>query len=196
MGRGRTQNETPKKEDTPLLSQMSWLNEDDQDDDDASTRKGTPRDSNDDDSHLSDHRPIGHIIFAMINTVAVMASACMFFSQVITLVISNVDWIQGILRFYVILFCAMFVMAELEITLLSIVSSPKFLDDWTFRGFLYSFVGMIGVEESYSVQVPTHSSKGFALIVGKFASIFIKASSLTMFLIGGESFQNYFILLD
>lgn len=63
-------------------------------------------------------------------------------------------WLQKVLRAYQILFCAIFVSSEFRLE-----NKLKFLpalQNWVTRGFLYTFVSVIGYEgESLQIQLST-----------------------------------------
>lgn len=133
---------------------------------------------------LQPRRNCCHMIFVFIGTITAVSAACMALSQVLSLVVAKVTWMQGLLRFYICIFDLCFILTELEVDFF--LQRFRTFDNWIFRGFIYSFVGLIGVEESYSVQMRgkfVHS--GFKpSFSGKVASIFIKVSSLCVFLLG------------
>lgn len=72
---------------------------------------------------------------------------------------------------------------ELEIPIPFIKDSAIF-NNWTSRGFLYSFIGLIGMEEAYSSRVEDlvgHASDSFHVA---WVPMFMQISSWIMFAIG------------
>ena len=53
---------------------------------------------------------------------------------------------------YISFFCVSFILVESDIPVPFLKDSP-ILNNWISRGFLYSFIGLIGVQEAYSERV-------------------------------------------
>lgn len=88
--------------------------------------------------------------------------------------------IQHILRVYVLVFCTMFLLAELQFDqFLKLVPPMK---NWIYRGFLYSFVGIIGIEESYAALAEEYPRK--PSFQEEMVSLFLRITSYAMFAVG------------
>lgn len=85
-----------------------------------------------------------HNVFVIHSLIALLVSLAMVVSQVLLIVYvrTSEEIIQDILRGYVIIFSFFFMLAELQIE--TIVQFVPALKNWTFRGFLYTFVATIG----------------------------------------------------
>eukprot|EP00978_Attheya_sp_CCMP212_P006353 scaffold14384_cov48-Attheya_sp.AAC.1 len=90
-----------------------------------------------------------HYVFVLISLLAVVASFCVIISQLI--VARKGTFLQYLLRVYMMLFCTGFILTELEVDIF-LKWMPAF-GNWVFRGFIYSFIGVVCAEEAYSVQV-------------------------------------------
>jgi len=119
-------------------------------------------------------------MFSVIEALAILVSGLQILAQVVTFAILKGNFIQLLLRAYVVLFSVLFILAELRFDwFLKFAPSLK---SWINRGFLYSFVGVIGVEESYASlaeQYPQMPS-----IKQQFTSVFLKIASYGMIFIG------------
>jgi hypothetical protein len=117
----------------------------------------------------------------VVSALAVLVSAVMFCAQVATFSISEGFSIEHLLRFYMMAFCIMFILAELRL--------EKFLDllpsfnNWVYRGFLYSFNGVIGAEMSKAMlaELYPHGPGPFQQV----ASLMLMIASYSMFALGG-----------
>lgn len=125
-------------------------------------------------------RSCGYMFFFIISAVTVIAAASMALSQVLTVIVVKVPFLQFLLRLYVFIFCFAFILTEFEAPFF--VKRFSSFDNWIFRGWIYSFVGLIGVEEAHAKElqgeVKNHVFK--ASISGKALSYFIMISSLVL----------------
>ena len=74
-------------------------------------------------------------------------------------------------------FCILFIFAELRLKCFLV---PSF-DSWIYRGFLYSFVGLIGVEMSKSTLVDSEDSDAMSV---QSKSLLLAVASYSMFSMG------------
>jgi hypothetical protein len=82
------------------------------------------------------------------------------------------DPVQFALRIYVALFCLIGVLVETEVQappcFKRIKKEGGLLHNWIWRGFLYSFLGLVGCEEGIAVQTellhPSHNSEPSKMI--------------------------------
>lgn len=140
------------------------------------------------------HRTCCHRIFNLITFIAVVTLICLLLTQALPLFfVKGVSVLQYTLRCYVSIFCLIFILTELDAPL-NFLRSSKSLQNWISRGFLYSFVGLIGAEESLAVRVqdvlqqhPEMGAGAFQLNVSWLA-VFIQVSSWVMVGVGGAYF--------
>jgi hypothetical protein len=105
-------------------------------------------DNADDDAHeeLQPHRRKIHKLFFFISVVAMIAALSMATGQIVGLVFKKLGPIQWVLRGYVIALCLLVLFNELEMSKLA--RENMILHNWVCRGLLYSFIGVIGLEEN------------------------------------------------
>ena len=86
-------------------------------------------------------------------------------------------------RLYLSIFCLIFILVESRIPFLNGV-----IQNWILRGFLYSFFGLIGMEQDLAIRVEEISA-GSASVLGPdfltlFAMLFINITAWTMISVG------------
>jgi hypothetical protein len=74
----------------------------------------------------------------------------------------------------------MFILAELQFERFLKLVPP--MNNWIYRGFLYSFVGIIGVEQSYAALAEEYPK--MPSIQEELASLFLRVTSYAMFVVG------------
>lgn len=80
-------------------------------------------------------------------------------------------------------FCFVFLLVEWDVKL-PFVQSSNLLQKWFSRGFIYSFVGLTGMEMSYSLRIEdlvSHSSEKFRI---SWMPLFMEISSWLMIVTG------------
>lgn len=87
-----------------------------------------------------------HKIFVFVSIVAGLTSFNMGLGQFVGMVYFKVDPIQYVLRVYIIALCALMVLTELEWT--KMTRESRLLNNWVSRGCVYSFIGVLGLEEN------------------------------------------------
>lgn len=125
-----------------------------------------------------------HLIFTFISLVTIIASACLLLTQIVPLLIdaSQVSILQTALRCYVSIFCLIFIAVEFDIPI-RFVRKSEILQNFIFRGFLYTFIGLIGAEESLAFQFEDALKKDGMMpdgVTSYRASLFIQISSWLM----------------
>jgi len=127
------------------------------------------------------HKPCGYRFFMVFSGTATVVSLLMFGTQIAScLVIPNEHFVQYLLRVYVMVLCVAFVLAECQVGFF-LRRVPAFAS-WFHRGFLYSLVGVVVMEESFATigqafpQLPTAE---FHLV-----SVLLQVVSTAMFSIG------------
>jgi hypothetical protein len=80
------------------------------------------------------------------SAIAVIASFLMALGQLIGMLYQKEGPIQYVLRIYVILLCFLAILTELEWT--AFARESAILRFWVTRGFFYSFIGILGLEEN------------------------------------------------
>ena len=122
------------------------------------------------------------IIFHTLRLAAVLISLAMIVAQGLTLVVLDEGVFEGILRLYIFVFCVLFMLAELEY----FQDKIPFLVGWIHRGVMYSFIGVIGVEEASNVKITrnaiTHKVK--ESFVGRISATYVWTASVVMFCLG------------
>ena len=129
-------------------------------------------------------RSWGYSLFVIFSSLCVLVTGMMVLAQVTNLAfLGNANKggiIQDVLRVYTLLFCVMFILSELRFEQFLKLVPP--LKNWFYRGFLYSFVGVIGVEESYAALAEEYPQ--IPGLKEQTASLFLKITSYAMFSIG------------
>lgn len=121
-----------------------------------------------------------HMFFVAISTLSIAVLACMSVSQIILLSKKKVPFLQFSLRLYILIFCLVFILVELDWPPGIMKSLPT--NNWLMRGWLYSFLGLVGMEEAFAVLVSESSSSN--ILASDLVSIFIQVSSWGMVSIG------------
>ncbi|KAL7525617.1 hypothetical protein ACHAWF_003819, partial [Thalassiosira exigua] len=126
-----------------------------------------------------------HLLFDAVRYLAVLASFLMFAQQAVPLLVLRKEstWLQIAVRSYLAIFCLSFMIAESRIPFLKRISSPH--DGWVLRGFLYSFVGLVGMEQDIAIKATDIASLGPASILGPdygtlFATLYMSVSAWIM----------------
>jgi hypothetical protein len=119
-------------------------------------------------------------VFIFIGVVAILVAALMVVVQITSLAVLDGFVIQYILRCYLIVLSVMFILAEIPVETF-LTCAPVF-KNWVHRGFLYTFVGVVGFEESYAIlaQDDAHFQGDWEHWIALLLSI----TSVSMFCIG------------
>jgi hypothetical protein len=120
--------------------------------------------------------------FRAVRFVGVIVSISTIVAQALTLIMADESIFQAILRFYIELLCVCFILAELDMFQQQLFFFVPFLQ----RGFMYTFIGLIGVEEAETVKISqnarTHRVQ--STLGGKTAGLVIFVASFAMIAVG------------
>jgi hypothetical protein len=108
--------------------------------------------SNDDDDELHPKKSCTHRLFRFVKFLAILAALAMTIGQFVGIAFHYVGPIQYVLRVYMIGFCIVMILNEME--WISFIYQSSLLSNWISRGILYSFVGTIGISQ-YTTEAPT-----------------------------------------
>lgn len=89
------------------------------------------------------HRSCALSCYKLISSFAILVSAVLLGTQIAAMAAFHVWVIPNVLRFYIAAFCILLILTELRME--SLVQYMPTYDNWVYRGFLYSFIGLIGV---------------------------------------------------
>lgn len=131
----------------------------------------------------SSKRSCAHRFFRFVKFLAVVSSLMLFVGQCVAIFYGRASRVQVVLKLYVMAFCILIIMTEMEWTRLA--TESKLLVNWMGRGFSYSFVGLVSVEEN-DVMVRFINVS----LAGKTQLMFIEAVAYMMVGVG----VIYFIL--
>jgi hypothetical protein len=114
-------------------------------------------------------------IFIMISTVAVLVHASLLVGQILPIfAVSDVDNLQIALRVYMSVFLVAFICIETEVILRT---SSTLGNNFMLRGVMYSFVGLIGVEQSAAIRVDMSHGNHIASVWAQISSLVLHISA-------------------
>lgn len=88
-----------------------------------------------------------HRFFRFVKFITVVSSLMLFIGQCVAIFYGPASRVQIVLKLYVMAFCCrLVIMNEMEWTRLA--TDSRLLTNWMGRGFSYSFVGLVSVEEN------------------------------------------------
>lgn len=129
-------------------------------------------------------------IFHLLQGVAVVSALCLLITQAIPIALAvatsypdEMNFLGLALKVYISLFCILFVLVEANVNFPFIRTSPL-LQTFLSRGFIYSFLGLICVEEAYSERVKDLVSHGKDAFHVGWLAIFMQISSWFMLGVG------------
>mmetsp|Transcript_31568 Transcript_31568/g.65945 ORF Transcript_31568/g.65945 Transcript_31568/m.65945 type:complete len:209 (-) Transcript_31568:853-1479(-) len=85
----------------------------------------------------------------------------MCIGQIVGMVFQDIGPISYILRFYTMILCFLGILVELEWT--KFVTKSTILNNWISRGFFYSFIGVLGLQENDSASLRDENRPGDAI---------------------------------
>ncbi len=94
------------------------------------------------------------------------------------MVVFRVWVLSNVLRLYIAAFCIILILTELRME--SLVRNVPTYDNWVYRGFLYSFIGLIGVVMAEANEVEERSLETRQMIV----HLVMLGASYAMFALG------------
>jgi hypothetical protein len=124
--------------------------------------------------------------FHWFEALAIMSCFGILTTQLIPLVVvplRQLGFLQTVLRVYVSLFTVIFILIELRVPW-EFLKKAHLLQTYFSRGLLYTFLGVIGMEEAYSGRIDDmvhHASSDFHVA---WAPLFMQISSWFVFVIG------------
>jgi len=147
-----------------------------------------------------------HILRDGLRYLAIAASSMMLMVQIVPLVFfwGKTTWLQVAVKSYLVIFCASFVVTESHVPLLRRFT---FHTNWIIRGFLYTFIGLVGMEQDLAIQVgqvamgtrnvlgPTYGIL-FATLLMSITTWFITGVGLVYTLLGLLFFQGWYERLE
>lgn len=125
------------------------------------------------------------LVFYFVSCVAVVASLCLLATQIIPIIIAypDVDFLRFALRVYVAFFCIVFLLVEVQAPL-AFLENNKTFQNYISRGLLYSFNGLIGLEQAYSLRIEDVVKHANSKLHIGWTPLFMQISSWTMVVIG------------
>jgi hypothetical protein len=129
-------------------------------------------------------------LFHFLEGIAVLTALCLLATQVMPIAITiltkieiGIDVLSLFLKAYISLFCLVFIVVETGLPV-PFVKDSTLLQSYFSRGFIYSFLGLICVEEAYSERVKDIVSHGKDEFHVGWAAIFMQISSWFMLGLG------------
>jgi hypothetical protein len=129
-------------------------------------------------------------LFHLLQGVAVISALCLLVTQAIPITLDaktsepvQMNFLSVALKVYISLFCIIFVLIELNLNI-PFLRSSELLQTFLSRGFIYSFLGLICVEEAYSERVRDIVSHGKDEFHVGWLAIFMQISSWFMLGVG------------
>lgn len=112
------------------------------------------------DKHLRVKRTGTHTFSIVLGIVTCGAALNIALGQVLGMIMQRVSWLEMVVRVYEILFSILVVFNELQWT--ELIQESRILSSYTFRGILYTFVGILGVMMNDIGQNAYRSSQGYS----------------------------------
>ena len=97
------------------------------------------------DEELNPKRSCLHAFFNFISLIVIIAAINMGVGQALGIFLQNLNFVEYALRMYVIIICGVIVLNELQWC--TCIISNSLLTNWIPRGIIYTFIGVIGMEE-------------------------------------------------
>ena len=129
-----------------------------------------------------------YAVFVLVSMFSVVTMLCLIVSQLMAFMVdAKLYLLEACLRLYMILFTAVFILCELEISYM--VGHLSSMQNWIVRGIMYSFLGFIGESEAKSIlQLRAVRGQIRTSLDTKIASLFITISAWAMVLAGAIYF--------
>lgn len=126
--------------------------------------------------------------FHLLEGVTIVGALCLLVTQVLPLllvpsseIIERIGFLSLALKIYLSLFCFLIIGTEFNV---AFVQRSPLLSTFSSRGFLYSFLGLICVEEAYSERVKDLIAHGREEFHVGWQAIFMQISSWFMLAVG------------
>jgi hypothetical protein len=134
------------------------------------------------DKHLKIKRTATHNVAIVLNVVTCGAALNIALAQVLSMIFHrHVSWLETVVRIYEILFSILVVLNELQWTFL--IKESRILTSYTFRGILYTFIGILGILMD---DIGQNSSDSYSY--GSYAN-----NNITIYLLTGEQALELYI---
>lgn len=193
-----------KPSNDEVAKEKNWLEEDDHDDDDIESAPLSPpddelKDSKDnqgeeevESTNRTPRKGVCLSLFHVLEFMGILASIGLLATQALPLFfipMEEIGLLQLALRMYVSMFCLSIILVEFSVPF-PFIRESKILQSYFSRGFIYSFIGLIGMEESYAVTVkaltvdPGAVAHQYDALHISWAPLFILASSWLMVVSG------------
>jgi hypothetical protein len=143
------------------------------------------------DKHLKIQRTATHNFAIVLNVVTCGAALNIALAQVLSIMLRRhvVSWLETVVRMYELLFSILVVGNELQWTIL--IKESRILTSYTFRGILYTFIGILGIfmndiigqnsSDSYSDESYANNNITIYLLTGEQAlELYIRIVSWSM----------------
>jgi hypothetical protein len=133
-------------------------------------------------------KPVRNPLLYMFHCVefwAIVGCICLSCSQILPLFVLSIKQLgvlQTVLHVYIVIFCIMFTLVETDAPV-PVLRQSQLLQTYFSRGFLYSFMALIGMEEAYSGRIEdmVHAHEEFHIA---WAAVFMQVSSWLVLAVG------------
>lgn len=145
-------------------------------------------DASEDEIRDRTRKPKRNVILAAFNFLegfGIVASSCLLFTQLIPLFVasSSHNITDIVLKFYISIFCILFILIEYDAPI-PFLKNSKILQVYFSRGFIYSFLGVSALQESYSERVKDMANHEHDTFYFSWLGLFMQVSSWMMFALG------------
>eukprot|EP00565_Helicotheca_tamesis_P002678 CAMPEP_0185731530 /NCGR_PEP_ID=MMETSP1171-20130828/13188_1 /TAXON_ID=374046 /ORGANISM="Helicotheca tamensis, Strain CCMP826" /LENGTH=225 /DNA_ID=CAMNT_0028400813 /DNA_START=25 /DNA_END=702 /DNA_ORIENTATION=- len=128
-------------------------------------------------------------VFLLICVVSIIVNICMLLSQIWATMIFGSKNVEAALRAYVGCFDIVYIIVELEWMLdKEWITKFPLMANWIIRGIVFSFLGLIGMEQSIAIRVDMLHLDHVASTKLQAASLFLHIASYFMTCMGGFYF--------
>ncbi|GAX29465.1 hypothetical protein FisN_16Hh093 [Fistulifera solaris] len=114
--------------------------------------------------------------FKILSSFAIAVSAVLLGAQIAAMAVFHFFFMPNVLRLYIVAFCIILILTELRMENLV----PTTYENWVYRGFLYSFIGLIGVVMAEANEVEERTLETRQMIV----HLVMLGASYAMFALG------------
>jgi len=127
---------------------------------------------------LKPKRSVCHSFFITVQIAAILANISMIAIQIVPLILGKLKVLDIVLRCYFGLFSLFFIISELEL-------SSAGAGNWIIRGFLYTFLGVVAMEQQTAIQESKFIPKDYWTgPTGVWMSLVLKIATLWIIGIG------------
>lgn len=133
---------------------------------------GGPSEEEDDESTTCTFTKFCSNIFKLISTFAVLVHLAMLAAQILPGIFIDIDNLEITLRVYICIFLLACICIEMEW-----LFKNSLVSNFIARGIIYSFLGLIGMEQGIAVRVDMLHLDHVASAAAQFASLFLQITS-------------------